>query len=296
MHRLLFLLAACWPLSSVAERIDCPALAQALGGTGAVSADVCKVSWPRSDLHVVADGVPLPPFMGFGSWAAFLPHQDGAMVMGDLSLRESEVSDVMAGLLSRGFEVSAVHSHFAGETPRTKFMHYAGQGAPTALAAQLKEALAPTRIAPKGPTVEPNVKPAETIDCAPLEKLLGKKGEVRGGVCKITLARDDLHLTVGDDKMAMPSGPMGISTWAAFESIGPKEAVVVGDFATTERELNPVMKALLTGGIRILVVHNHMIEEQPRVMFFHYWGRGEPVQLATTLAAGLGHLGKHAGK
>jgi hypothetical protein len=248
-------------------------------------------------LHVVADGVPIPPFMGFGSWAAFMPHKDGAMVMGDLSLRESEVSEVMAGLIQRGFEVSAVHSHFAGETPRTKFMHYAGDGAPGALAAQLKEALAPTRAVPKGPTVEPNVKPAETIDCAPLEKLLGKKGEVKGGVCKITLARDDLRVTVGQDPaMTMPSGPMGITTWAAFESLGPKEAVVVGDFATTERELDPVMRELLAGGIRVLVVHNHMIEEQPRVMFFHYWGRGEPVRLATTLAAGLAHLGKHTAK
>jgi hypothetical protein len=295
MRKVLVPLIVCLPLSAGAEKLDCPALAQALGGTGAVTGEVCKVSWARSDLHVVADGVPIASFMGVGSWAAFLPHAEGAMVMGDLALRESEVSDVMAGLLERGFEVSAVHSHFAGETPRTKFMHYAGQGAPGLLAAQLKEALAPTRVPPKGPTVEPTVKPAETIDCAPLEKLLGKKGEVKAGVCKITLAREDLHVTVGlEEKMAMPSGPMGITTWAAFESFGPKEAVVVGDFATTERELNPVLRELLKGGIHILVVHNHMIEEQPRVMFFHYWGRGEPTQLATTLAAGLAHLGKHS--
>jgi hypothetical protein len=267
--------------------IEVQAVASATGVEKPEASDgVVKVSFPRSDVPVVVDGSKLPPFMGLTSWVAFGPARESVaetMIMGDLVLFEDEVSSVMSVLLDGGAQVTALHNHFFFDQPRVYFMHVGGEGTVAALGKTVKQAM--DRIAeirkktPKpaasfgvGPIPSPS-----TLDAVKLENVLGVKGTAKDGMFKIVVGRD-VKAACG-----CPAGKaMGVTTWAAFAG-SEVDAVVDGDFAIAEDELQPVLKELRAGGIHVVAIHHHMSGETPRLLFAHYWGRGKAADLAAVV-------------
>jgi len=245
---------------------------------------VFKVSFPRSDLKVESFGVKITPPMGLMVWAAFKIVGDHAMVMGDMVLLEDQVNPVMSAALENGLQVTALHNHFFWESPRIMFMHIGGSGDPERLASAVGKVFAKIREAKGGMKDLPKVKidPAKTsLDPKRIEAILGQEGQLKDGVYKITIGR-----TTSMDGHEMGSA-MGVNTWAAFAG-SDDQAVVDGDFAMLESELQPVLKALRGAGINIVAIHNHMIGESPRIVFLHYWGMGSTTELAKGLKAALG--------
>lgn len=241
---------------------------------------VFKVSVPRNDLAVKVGGVKLTPPSGLTSWAAFMPAGAGVMVMGDLVLTEDQVNPVMSVALDNGLEVTALHNHFMGESPRVMFMHIGGTGSESKLAEAVGRVF--TRIGQPGvaaPTAE--IDPASThLDTEGIATALGHRGDLAGGVYKVTMGRTTrMHgHTVGKT--------MGVNTWAAFSG-SDERAVVDGDFAMLETELQPVLKSLRHADIQVVAIHQHMTGEAPRIMFLHYWGIGRAVELARGLRSAL---------
>jgi hypothetical protein len=255
------------------------------------SADgVVKATWPRNDVAVTVDGWKMPPFMGLTSWAAFTPGKAGvaeAMVMGDLVLFEDEVNPVMSKLLDGGVEVTALHNHFFFDTPNVFFMHIGGEGKLADLAktvgAAMHEVAAIRKTTPK-PAASfggPKLPAKSSIDRSKIDAVLGGKGQAKDGMYKTAFGRKasaSCGCEVGKS--------MGVNTWAAFAGTDDV-AVVDGDFAVAEAELQPVLKALRAGGIDIVAIHHHMTGESPRILFLHYWGRGKAVDLAATVKKAL---------
>src|SRR5260370_9637659 len=250
---------------------------------------VYKVSFPRDDVRIVVDGWTMPPFMGLGTWAAFTETKSGAMVMGDTVLFEDEVNAAMSAALDNGLHVTALHNHFFFDNPKVFFMHIEGEGSVDQLASAVKKVYDSVK-AIRGP----NAKPAESfsvvgqpslpeknsINAAPVKEIFGTQGESKDGMVKFTIGRPAKMHGVKIDK------EMGVNTWAAFAG-SDDNAVVDGDFAVTEDELQPVLKALLKNKIYIVAIHQHMTHEEPRIMFFHYWGRGSAKDLAQAVKGGL---------
>jgi hypothetical protein len=244
---------------------------------------VFKISVPRTDLAVTTAGVKMTPPMGLTSWAAFQPVGTQAMVMGDIVLLEDQVNPVMSVALTNGLEVTALHNHFFWDTPKVMFMHIGGMGSEEILARAVGKVFATIKETSGGKGNIPQVAldPAQTaLDPKPIEDILGTKGQMANGVYKITIGRTTkMHgHEVGNT--------MGVNTWAAF--VGSDDtAVVDGDFAMLEAELQPVLKALRGAGINVVAIHQHMTMESPRVVFLHYWGVGATRALATGLKAAL---------
>src|SRR5437899_4551012 len=251
---------------------------------------VYKVTFPRDDVKVVVDGWTMPPFMGLGTWAAFTKGtQTEAMVMGDTVLFEDEVNSAMSAALDNGLNVTALHNHFFFDQPKVFFMHIEGEGSIDQLAGAVKK-MYDTVKAIRGP----NAKPAESfsavgqpslpeknsISAAPLNEIFGMQGEAKDGMVKFTIGRPAKMHGVKIDK------DMGVNTWAAFAG-SDENAIVDGDFAVTEDELQPVLKSLLKNKINIVAIHQHMTHEEPRIMFFHYWGRGSAKDLAQAVEGGF---------
>ncbi len=244
---------------------------------------VFKVSFPRSDLHVKAAGVMLTPPMGLTVWAAFKLFDDHAMMMGDMVLLEDQVNPVMSVALDNGLEVTALHNHFFWDSPKVMFMHIGGSGDPEQLAAAVGKVFAAIKATSSGKGSKPyaNIDPAHTrLDPQKIEAILGRKGELKDGVYKVTFGRTT---TMNGHEMG---NAMGVNTWAAFAG-SDKRAVVDGDFAMLESEVQPVLKALRRAGINIVAVHNHMTGESPRIVFLHFWGVGATTELAMGLKAAL---------
>jgi hypothetical protein len=244
---------------------------------------VFKVSVPRTDLAVTAAGVRLTPPMGLTSWAAFQRAGIHTMVMGDLVLLEDQVNPVMSAALDAGLEVTALHNHFFWDTPKVMFMHIAGMGEESVLASAVGRVLA--RIAAtaggKGEAPQSEIDPARTtLDPRRIETILGRKGALGAGVYKLVIGRPArMHgQAIG--------AAMGVNTWAAFAG-SDEQAVVDGDFAMIEGELQGVLKALRGGGIQVVAIHHHMTGEEPRIVFLHYWGVGRTEDLARALRAAL---------
>ena len=251
---------------------------------------VYKVTFPRSDVKVAVAGWTMPPFMGLGTWAAFTKgaHTE-AMVMGDTVLFEDEVNAAMTAALDNGLSVTALHNHFFFDQPKVYFMHIEGEGSVDKLAGAVRKMYDTVK-----PIRGPNAKPAESfpsvgqaslpekssITAAPLNEIFGTQGESKDGMVKFTIGRPAQMHGVKIDK------EMGVNTWAAFAG-SDDNAVVDGDFAVTEDELQPVLKSLLKEKINIVAIHQHMTYEQPRIMFFHYWGRGRAKDLANAVKGGL---------
>jgi hypothetical protein len=275
------LAAACLQAAWAAgPTLDTAAIAAATGlkGTYDKADNVFKVSKPRDDVKVTVDHWAMPPFMGLTSWAAFKPMGRQTMVMGDTVLFEDEVSPAMSAALDNGLEVTALHNHFFHDQPRVFFMHIGGTGDAGKLAAGVKavyDRVAQIRAAQAVPasTFDGEIIPSPSnVSVAPIEAILGK-AQSRDGMVKVTIGRPaKMHgITVGND--------MGVNTWAAFAG-SDDHAVVDGDFAMHESELQPVLKAMRGAGIDIVAIHQHMTQEQPRIMFLHYWGKGKAIDLA----------------
>ena len=248
--------------------------------------DAYKVTFPRDDVKVVVDGWTMPPFMGLGTWATFTETKDGAMVMGDTVLFEDEVNAAMTAALDNGLSVTALHNHFFFDKPKVFFMHIEGEGSVEQLAAAVKKMYDAVK-AVRGPDPKPaeSFKMAEkapslpeknSISAEPLNKIFGAQGEAKDGMVKFTFGRPATMHGVKIDNT------MGVNTWAAFAG-GDDNAVVDGDFAVIEDELQAVLKSLVKQKIYIVAIHQHMTHEQPRIMFFHYWGRGRAKDLAESL-------------
>jgi hypothetical protein len=265
-----------------AAALDTSRIEQLAGAKGKLdrAAGVFKVSAPRSDLALTVGGVNLTPPSGLTSWAAFEPMGAEVMVMGDMVLTEEQVNPVLSVALDNGLEVTALHNHFLGESPRVMFMHIGGHGSLEALAGAVGKVLARIKE-PGAPAPSVVIDPANTqLDGDRLATILGHRGDLSGGVYKITIGRTArMH---GHEV----GSTMGVNTWAAFSGTS-ESAVVDGDFAMTEGELQPVLKALRGADIQITAIHQHMTGEEPRIMFLHYWGVGRAEDLARGLRTAL---------
>jgi hypothetical protein len=267
--------------ASTAPKFDTAKIDQLTGAKGSLNEKegVFKVSYPRTDLHVTAAGVHLTPPMGLTAWAAFTKAGKHTAVMGDMVLTEDQVNPAMSAALDNGLTVTALHNHFFWEQPRVMFMHIGGMGDEGKLAAAVGKVF--EAMKQQGPVPEAGIDPASTtLDPKKIEAVLGRKGEMANGVYKVAVGRET--------KMAGHSmgNAMGVNTWAAFAG-SDERAVVDGDFAMLEGELQNVLKALRHAGINIVAIHQHMTGENPRVMFLHYWGVGRTEDLAKGLAAAL---------
>jgi hypothetical protein len=241
-----------------------------------------KVTFPRSDAKVVVDGWTMPPFMGLGTWAAFTPTKGGAMVMGDTVLFEDEVNAAMSAALDNGLNVTALHNHFFFDHPKVYFMHIEGEGTLDKLAAAVRKVYdAAKQIRAESPNPKDSFGAARlpeksSITAAPLNEIFGAQGESKDGMVKFTFGRPATMHGVKIDNT------IGVNTWAAF-AVSDDDAVVDGDFAVSEDELQPTARSLLKEKINIVAIHQHMTHEQPRMMFFHYWGRGRATDLAQAI-------------
>jgi hypothetical protein len=264
------------------------AVARALGREGELNSKegVYTTSFPRSDLSLSVGGELVPTALGFGSWVAFRRGPGGASAMSDMVLLPGEVDAAVSALQANGIEVTALHRHFRDEQPQVMYLHSHATGDAAKIAAGYRAALEKTRT-PLGPPVAPD--PAgPQLDTAAVHRIVGHEGKPGGGVYKITVGRDDLGVTVAG---APVTSAMGLNSWAAF--VGTDErAHVAGDIAMLEREVNPVVRALRANDIEIVSIHNHMLGDQPRVYFLHYWGTGTAETLARAFRAALDELGK----
>ncbi|HEY5866810.1 MAG TPA: DUF1259 domain-containing protein [Candidatus Tectomicrobia bacterium] len=244
---------------------------------------VFTVRVPRTDLAVMAAGVKITPPMGLTAWAAFHKAGDQTMVMGDIVLLEDQVNPVMSVALTNGLEVTALHNHFFWDTPKVMFMHIGGMGQEETLARAVGHVFAMLKETSGGKGTVPyaELDPAKTtLDPQPIENILGVKGQMTNGVYKVTIGRTT---TMHGHEIG---NAMGVNTWAAFVG-SDDQAVVDGDFAMREAELQPVLKALRGAGIHVVAIHQHMTMESPRIIFLHYWGVGATRALATGLKAAL---------
>ena len=252
---------------------------------------VYKVTFPRDDVKVSVAGWQMPPFMGLGTWAAFQGTNDKAMMMGDTVLFEDEVNPAMSTALDNGLSVTALHNHFFFDEPKVYFMHIGGEGSIEKLAGGVKRVY-DTIKAIRGP----NGKPGNTfsqraiergpfavknsITAAALNEIFAMQGEAKDGMVKFTIGKKS---TMGGMQIGKE---IGVNTWAAFAGTDDN-AIVDGDFAVTEDELQPALKTLRKGGINIVAIHSHMTHESPRILFLHYWGRGPAKDLANAVKGAL---------
>lgn len=272
---------------ALAQSQSWTAVDQAIGRSGTPQpGGVEKYSFPRSDLHVTAAGVAINPALALGGWVAFKPADGGkeAMAMGDLVLLESEVTPVMSKLQSLGVEQTALHNHLQHETPRVMYLHIQAHGDPVKIAQAIREALAVTKTPPV-PTSLPAAG-AFGLDTARLAATLGFSGKVNGGVYQVSVPRAEPVKMNGQD---VPPA-MGVATALNFQPTGGGKAAITGDFVLTADEVNPVIRALREGRVDVTALHSHMLGEEPRLYFMHFWANEDALALARTLHAALGHM------
>jgi hypothetical protein len=266
-------------------KLDTTAIEKATGakGTWNEKEGVFKVSVPRTDLSVTAAGVRITPALGLTSWAAFQKAGRQTMVMGDMVLLEDQVSPVMDATLQNGLEVTALHNHFFWDSPKVAFMHIGGMGDEGKLSAAVGKVFSRIQETSGGKSVATGTRidPARTtLDPEKIASILGAKGDLKDGVYKVTVGRKvRMH---GHDV----GNAMGVNTWAAFAG-SENEAVVDGDFVVFGSELQGVLKALRAARIHVVAIHNHMVAEEPRTVFLHYWGVGPAADLAKGVRAAL---------
>jgi hypothetical protein len=292
---LLFCLTILLGLSAHADALNTAKIEQIIGVKGTMNTNegVFKITVPRNEVKIAVDGWTMPPFMGLGTWAAFTEQTPGdVMVMGDTVLFQDEVNPVMSVALDNGLSVTALHNHFFFDEPKVYFMHISGTGDAEKLATAVKKVWGKVKEIRAA-----NPKPASSFGLASLpatnsitgktiETILGVKGQANNGMFKVVIGRTT----------KMPCGcditkDMGVNTWAAFAGTDDN-AVVDGDFAVLETELQPVLKSLRHDGINIVAIHSHMTQENPRILFLHYWGRASAEDLAKSLKAALAETGK----
>ena len=254
----------------------------ALGRSGKLQPDgAYKFSLPRGDMKVTVAGTQVKPGLALGSWVAFSSSGDNAMVMGDLVLAESEVEPVMRKLAQSGIDITALHNHVLDESPRVMYMHIAGHGDASKLAQAIHEALALTRTpAPSPPSATP---PPLDFDSAQVDQILGHKGTNNNGVYQVGVPRAE---SISQGGMTIPAS-MGLATALNFQPTGGGKAAITGDFVLLGSEVNPVLRALRDNGIAVTALHSHMLDEQPRLFFMHFWANDDALKLAKGLRAAL---------
>lgn len=260
-------------------KVSWAAVDQALGRPGKTQPDgVQRYSFPRSDLSVQLDGVQIKPALALGGWLAFQQASSGSEVMGDLVLTPEEVNPVIGALLDGGIQVTAVHNHLLRASPQTIYMHVHGHGDAAHLAATLRAALALSHTPLAAPPAAPQTTTVD-LDTVALDRIIGKQGKVNGGVYQFTLPRSEKITSNGIAEGAS----MGTGTAINFQPLGAGKAATTGDFVLLGKEVDPVMRALRSGGIAITALHTHMMGEQPTLYFMHFWAVGQASQLATAL-------------
>jgi Domain of Unknown Function (DUF1259) len=275
------------------QEIDWQKVDDAIGRKPAVvSGDVHRYGFPRGDLNVTLDGVSIKPALALGGWVAFkgmggqgMGSQgmgSQAMVMGDLVLLETEIKPVMTKLVEGGLDITAVHNHLLRANPATFYMHVGGHGDPAKMAAAIRAALTESKT-PLAPP--PAAAPAIDLDTAQLDQIIGAKGQANGGVYQFGVPRRD---PVTENGMTLvPAGPLGMATGIGFQPTGNGKAAITGDFVMTADEVNPVIRALRANGIEVTALHSHMLDEQPRLYFMHFWANDDAIKLAKGLRAAL---------
>jgi hypothetical protein len=252
-------------------------VAKILGFPGQVDEGAFVVRFGRSDIKVSIGDEPTPTALGFGGWTAWKDMGKESMVMGDLPLLEKEVNPVISALLEANIQVTALHNHFFYEQPRIMFMHIGGMGDPVKMAQGIRNALDKTAIPHPSPDSSGGAEPAINLDMRKIEQIIGHSGKAAGGSFKITVGRSGVKM-----HGAEVTSSMGLNSWAGFLGTNEK-AHVAGDVVMSAKEVNPVIQAFRKGGIEIVAVHNHMLDEQPKVFFLHYWGTGLAEKLAQTV-------------
>jgi biotin operon repressor len=255
----------------------------AMGRPGTMMGDVLRFGMPRKDLHVMVRGTAIKPGLALGSWAAFKKMGDQAMVMGDLVLTEDEIEPVMRKLQEGGIEIAAIHNHLIGEQPRVLYMHIESQGDAVKMATAIHDALALSKT--PGPDASGITASNELsgIDQKKIEAELGRSGKVNGGILAFGVPRAE---TITDEAMVVPPS-MGVGTAINFQPTGDGKAAITGDFVLLGKEVNPVMRALREHGIDVTAVHSHMLTEEPRLFFMHFWANDDAVKLAKGLRAAI---------
>jgi hypothetical protein len=284
--------AACIGASPAGAQAPLAGVAEALGRAGTDQpGGIVRFSFPRSDLTVVVDGVPLKPALALGSWVAFEPmgpHM--AAAMGDLVLLETEVSDVMRALQAGGVEQTALHNHVLGESPRVMYMHVSAHGDPVKIAGTIRTALATTKT-PLGTPAAPAAPSAAELDTAAIAAALGVAGKLNGVVYQVSVPRREHIMERGHE--VPPS--MGVATAINFQPTGGGKAAITGDFVMRADEVNAVIRALQAHGINPTALHSHMLDESPRLFFMHFWANDDAVSLAKGLRAALDKTASKAG-
>jgi Domain of Unknown Function (DUF1259) len=267
-----------------AQEIDWKKVDETLGRSATVTDDVHRYGFPRSDLQVTLDGVTIKPALALGGWTAFKPMHGETMVMGDLVFLETEINPVMAKLIENGIEITAVHNHILRSNPATFYMHIWGHGDAAKMAQAIRTALAESKT-PLTSAPPPSAQPAIDLDTNQLDQIIGRKGQANGGVYQFAVPRRD---PVTENEMLItPPGPMGVATGIGFQPTGDGKAAITGDFVLAADEVNPVIKALRSNGIDVDAVHSHMLNEQPRLYFLHFWANDDASKLARGLRAAL---------
>lgn len=280
---------ACSPENS---KLDSAKIAAVTGMKGTVKNGEYKITVPQNDLHVVVDGFKIIPPMGLGTWIAFTPCGDSVMMMGDIILSENDVAPVQQEVIRQGLSITAMHNHFVRNRPNVMYMHIDGFGNAATLAANAKAVIDKvSQVRGVDPKAAKSDSVVNTLNIPMLDSLIGHQGEMSKGVYKYTIGRPDVMLR----EHGVPiSSFMGFNTWAAWQGT-PEKAAVAGDFTMLMDEVQPVIKTLIENGIEVVAVHNHMVHEEPKIFFLHYWGVGPVEKLAKGLKAALDKTGKGMG-
>ena len=271
------------PGFATAAEINWKKVDAALGKTAAVSGEVHRYGIPRSDLHVTLDGVAIKPALALGGWVAFAPMHGEAMVMGDLVLLETEITPVMTKLLDGGLDITAIHNHILRASPATFYMHVGGHGDPEKMAAVIRSALSASNTPFDPPTTTAGPAPAVDLDTAKLDQVMGVKGTATGGVYQFAVPRRDPATESG----MQVNTPLGGANAINFQPTGSGKAAITGDFLVTGNEVNPLIRALRAGDIEVTAIHSHMLDEQPRMFFIHFWANDDAEKLARSVRTAL---------
>ena len=272
------------PVALFAQGLDTARLDKIFGRSGQKLGEVYKFGFPRTDLHVTMHGVAIKPGLALGTWAAFAGSDNEAMVMGDIVLLPSEVASVMLKLRQRGFEIMALHNHLLGEIPHVMYMHYMGHGKAEELAESFKAALA-TSSTPMGKPAAASKSATEPAFVKAVEDILGRKGAFGGGVLAFGVPRGE-SILMSPGGMTLPPS-LGVAESINFQEAGPGKVAATGDFVLIADEVNPVISTLQEHHIEIDALHSHMLTEQPRLFFMHFWGNGPTREVAEGIKAAL---------
>jgi hypothetical protein len=287
MHRIVTLMAGlgvlAFSVGAIAAPIDWNKVDQAIGKTGSDQpGGVHKYALPRSDLKIAVDGVAIKPTLALGSWIGFMPMGDGAMVMGDLVLTETEIEPVMKRLIEDDIEITAIHNHLLRTSPAVFYMHVGGQGDPIKLAQTLRAGLALSQT-PFAASATAGAPPTIDLDTAAMDSALRAKGTINGGVYQFNIPRAE---TITERGMPIPPS-LGTAIAINFQPTGGGKAAITGDFVLLGKEVNPVLKAMRGNGIEVTALHSHMIDDSPHLFFMHFWANDDLTKLTHGLRAAL---------